>query len=110
MGQAIVVSSKPSARPGVRAFECNRSITSMEIERYATVAAVKKHRPPDVLAGKLFDLGASSVTIYSNIVTVEADPEGWDELEPQVLDLIENMFIYYREGVPITTGLEEQPG
>jgi Scaffold protein Nfu/NifU N terminal len=109
MGQTIVVTSKPSARPGVRAYECNRSITSMEIERYISADAVKKHRPPDVLASKLFDLGASSVTVYSNIVTVEADPDGWDELEPQVVDLIENLFIHYREGVPVTTGLEEPP-
>ena len=58
MGQHITVTVAPGASPSVRIFDLNRSITGMAIERYPSVAAVKAGRPPDVLARRLFDLGA----------------------------------------------------
>ena len=75
MGQAIVVTAKPGGRPGVVIFECNRSLTGMQTERYPAPPDDSRHRPPDVLARQLFDLGARHVTIYSNIVVVEATDE-----------------------------------
>ena len=106
MGQAIVVTAKPAARPGVVIFECNRSLTGMQVERYPASPDESRHRPPDVLARQLFDLGASHVTIYSNVVVVEAPPEEWaaefddgTNVEQSVVEAITNLFIYYRPGV-----------
>ena len=71
MGQEITVTTRPGASPAVRMFTCNRSITGMAIERYASPDEAGGARPPDVLARRLFDAGAWRVTIYSSAVTVE---------------------------------------
>src|SRR2546426_174744 len=63
MGQPITVTARPGASPSVRLFDLNRSLTGMEIERYHTVDDPTGDRPPDVLARRLFDLGATRVTI-----------------------------------------------
>jgi hypothetical protein len=111
MGQAIVVTVKRGARPDVVTFDCNRSLTGMEIERYTSPPAGSRQRPPDELARRLFALGVSHVTIYSNVVTVVAPPEAWPDLEDQVVDTITNLFIYYRPGVlpPAIEGEEAAP-
>jgi hypothetical protein len=95
MGQQITVTVTTGASPSVRIFNLNRSITGMAIERYPSVDAVKAGRPPDVLARRLFDLGADSATVYSSSATVTAAPERWAELEPKVVETIENLFGYY---------------
>jgi len=95
MGQHITVTVASGASPSVRIFNLNRSITGMAIERYPSVEKVKAGRPPDVLARRLFDLGADSVTVYSSSATVTAPPERWAALEPQIVETIENLFGYY---------------
>jgi hypothetical protein len=96
MGQPITVTVRAGASPRVRFFDLNRSLTSMAIERYASpAAAAEGQRPPDVLARRLFELGAESVTVYSSVVTVEAPAEAWAELEPKVVSTIEYLFLYY---------------
>jgi hypothetical protein len=97
MGQPITVTSRAGASPAVRLFDLNRSLTGMELERYSTVeeAKAKGLRPPDVLAARLLEAGALSVTIYSNAVTVEAPAESWATLEPRAQYLIEHLFEYY---------------
>ena len=97
MGQTITATSRPGAAPAVRLFDLNRSLTGMEIERYSTVeeARAKGRRPPDVLAERLLEEGALSVSIYSNTVTVEAPADGWRSFEPRVLYLVEHLFEYY---------------
>src|SRR5437762_5147536 len=97
MGQPIMVTVHAGATPEVRFFECNRSLTGMAIEVYTadSEAAVSGARPPDVLARRLLEAGASKVTIYSNVVTVEAAPEAWAELEPKVTHTIEHLFDVY---------------
>jgi hypothetical protein len=103
MGQAIVVTAKPAGRPGVVMFECNRSLTGMQTERYRSADNAARNRPPDVLARQLFDLGATHVTIYSNVVVVEATEDDWaaefedgTTFEQSVIEAITNLFIYYR--------------
>ena len=95
MGQFITVTVRPGASDSVRFFDLNRSLTGMAIERFASAADVKDgdHRPTGVLAKRLFDLGAKSVTVYSSSVAVTAD--AWDTLEPQVVETIEHLFGYY---------------
>ncbi|MET0895029.1 MAG: hypothetical protein ABWY80_04170 [Acidimicrobiia bacterium] len=95
MGQHITVDVATGASPTTRIFNLNRSITGMAIERYPSVEAISKGRPPDVLARRLFDLGADSVTVYSSSATVTAPAEQWASLEPQVVETIEHLFGYY---------------
>ncbi len=99
MGQPITVTSRPGLRPDVMHFELNRSLTGMQIDRYASVADATGTKPPDELARRLFALGVTGVTIYSSSVTVTAPAERWQELRSQVEETIVNLFIYYREGV-----------
>ena len=95
MGQLITVTVRSGASPSVRIFDLNRSLTGMAIERYASVDDVRDGRPPDVLARRCFDLGATAVTVYSSAVAVTAPPDQWDELEPKVVATIEHLFGYY---------------
>ena len=95
MGQEITVTSRVGSAPTVRIFDCNRSLTGMAIESYASVNEAGGSRPPDVLARRLFDLGATRVTVYSSGVTAEAPADRWDALEPEVERAIQHLFGYY---------------
>jgi hypothetical protein len=95
MGQTITVTSREGSRPEVRFFDTNRSLTGMAIEHYASPADVHWQRPPDVLAQRLFELGATAVTIYSNVITVEAPVDAWDALEARIEHIITHLFNYY---------------
>ena|SRR5260221_9618875 len=97
MGQPITVTMRSGAAPNIRFFECNRSLTSMAIEVYTadSDAAATGARPPDVLAHRLLDAGATKVTIYSNVVTVEAPADVWPGLEPKTIFTIEHLFEFY---------------
>jgi hypothetical protein len=95
VGQLITVTVRVGTSPGVRMFDLNRSLTGMAIERYASRDDIRHGRPPDVLARRLFDLGATAVTVYSSAVAVTAPPEQWDALEPKVVATIEHLFGYY---------------
>jgi hypothetical protein len=95
MGQEITVTARPGASPAVRIFDCNRSITGMAIERYSSPEDASRGRAPDVLAHRLFELGAQQVTVYSNDVIVEAPPEAWPDLEPKVIETIHHLFGFY---------------
>ena len=95
MGQEIAVTQRAGVSDSVRVFDLNRSLTGMAIERYRSVDDVKGGRPPDVLARRILDLGATKVTIYSSVVTVEMPADRWAELEAKFADAIEHLFIYY---------------
>ena len=97
MGQPITVTIRPGASPSVRLFDLTRSLTGMAIERYRSYDETTGHRPPDVLARRLLHFGASRVTLYSSVVTVEAPADRWTELEPKVIETIEHLFGYYGE-------------
>ena len=97
MGQPIVVVQKRSSSKGVLRFEVNRSLTGMGHERYRSAESATGDRPPDVLARRLFEHGGvKAVSVYSNMITVElaggSDGAG-------LLELIEQLFIHYRDGV-----------
>jgi hypothetical protein len=97
MGQPIVVTEKPTARPGVLRFETNRVLTGMAHERYRAGEDITGDRPPDELARRLFARGGvSAVHVYGNVVTVELSRNGTPE---GIKQLIEDLYIYYREGV-----------
>jgi hypothetical protein len=58
-------------------------------------SVVLERRPPDVLAERLFALGATAVTVYSNVVTIEAPVSVWPDLEGKVEHTITHLFHYY---------------
>jgi hypothetical protein len=95
VGQDIAVTARLGASASVRVFELNRSLTGMANERYDPRIGVTGDGPADVLARRLFDLGAMGVTVYSNVVTVQAPPDRWGELEAKVAEAIEHLFRYY---------------
>jgi hypothetical protein len=97
MGQPITVTARSGASPTVWMYDLNRSLTGMAIEKYASVEEARERggRPPDVLALRLLEAGATTVTVYSNTVTVEAPADRWAELEPKARFLIEHLFEYY---------------
>jgi hypothetical protein len=112
MGQEITVTRKPTSRPGVVVFELNRSLTGMGHERYRSEKGqppeVVGHRPVDELARRLFAAGGvRAVHVYSNVVTVEmADGNGADAL----VDVMRDLFTYYREGVEVVDPMAGVPG
>ena len=116
MGQPITVTSRVGSAATVRIFDCNRSLTGMAIERYsAPEQAAGGDRAPDVLAARLFAMGATKVTVYSNVVSVEAPPELWPVLEPKVIEAIEHLFGFYGDDAGWSDdalramGIEPQP-
>lgn len=98
MGQPITVTVRSGVRSDVKNFDLNRSLTGMQTHRYLAGKDVAGTKPPDELARRLFELGVSAVTIYSSVVTVVAPAEQWPSLVAKVVDTIENLFIYYRDG------------
>jgi hypothetical protein len=96
MGQPITVAMRTGGRPEIRFFECNRSLTGMAIEVYEAASGSSGDRPPDVLARRLFQAGATKVTVYSNVATVEAPPDVWSSgLEDKATFTIEHLFEFY---------------
>jgi hypothetical protein len=96
MGQPITVTVREGAAPDVRFFECDRSLTGMAIEVYVGESpALSGDKPPDVAARRLIEAGATKVTIYSNVVTVEAPAAAWAELEPKAVHILEHLFEFY---------------
>jgi hypothetical protein len=97
MGQPITVTEKPSKRAGIVRFELNRSLTGMGHEEYRSAADTTGHRPPDLLARRLFDhASVKAVHIYSNEVTVEL--HAWKSGEG-LKEAIEGLYIHYLPGV-----------
>jgi len=99
MGQPVTVIEKSSAIPGVVRFEINRSITGMGIERFTGPESVVGARPVDELARRLFERGGiTSITVNSNMITVQL-ASGASTMGMK--GLIEELFLYYREGVEV---------
>lgn len=101
MGQPVTVVEKPAATGGIVRFEINRSITGMGHERYHPDDNILGVRPPDELARRLFERGGiDAIHVNSNVITLDiakgANTEG-------IRDLIEELFLYYREGVEVPT-------
>jgi hypothetical protein len=96
MGQDITVAQAPSISNTTHIFELNRSLTGMEIETFSDIESTAKgHSAPEILARRILTLGATSVSVYSNIVTVECSPEIFSNIEPKIIDVMENLFRYY---------------
>jgi len=101
MGQPVSVIEKPSSQDGVVRYEINRTLTGMGHERYLADQPVEDDRPPDELARRLFERGGiDGIHINSNVITVHlsrgAETDG-------ILEIIEDLYTYYRPGVRVPT-------
>jgi hypothetical protein len=97
MGQPVTVLVKPSSRPGVVRFEINRSLTGMAGERYVAGGDILDDRPVDELARRLLaEDGVEAVHVNSNVITVETARA---DAEAGLREIIEDLFLFYREGV-----------
>ncbi|MEY2469384.1 MAG: hypothetical protein QOF21_2082 [Actinomycetota bacterium] len=97
MGLAINVTEHPTRTPGVFRFEADRGLTGMAHERYTSIGDVVYDRPPDRLAKALFERGGvKHVHIYGNEITVTLEPGA---VTAGIPELIQGLFIHYREGV-----------
>ncbi len=97
MGQPIVVTQRPAARPGVLRFEANRVLTGMAHERYGVGEDITGDRPPDELARRIFARGGvDEIHVYGNVLTVVLARGGRPD---GIREIIEGLYTYYREGV-----------
>lgn len=97
MGQAITVTEKPTAKPGVVRFETNRNLTGMGHRRFTSPSDAMEDRPVDALARKLFEHGGvDAVHVYGNVVTVDLSKGASGEW---IAEIIHDLFVHYRPGV-----------
>jgi hypothetical protein len=102
MGQPITVTERPSKRSGIVRFDLNRVLTGMGHEEYRSAADTAGHRPPDLLARRLFEHDSvKAVHIYGNEVTVEL--HAWKSAEG-LKESIEGLYTHYLPGVQPFTG------
>jgi hypothetical protein len=99
MGQPVTVIEKPSAIAGVVRFETNRPLTGMGHEIFRSAADAKADRPADLVARTVFEHGGvESVHVNANVITVKLAPSG---TAGGLKERLEELFIYYREGVEV---------
>ena len=104
MGQPVTAIEKPAPRHGMVRFDLNRSITGMDHERYVDGQEIPGDRPPDELARRLFATGSvKAVHMIGNSITVDL-ADGRDS--SGLLEVIEGLFTFYREGVTPTVVAE----
>lgn len=98
MGQNVTVVQKQSSNPKVVRFEINRSLTGMGHERYSSVDDVVDDRAVDQLVRSLFETGGvDSIHVNSSVITVQL---GGGSTGAGLLEVIQNMFRFYGDGVP----------
>ena len=99
MGQPVTVIEKASPYPDVVRFETNRALTGMGHESYRSLDDVKANRPPELIARALFEHGGvAAVHVNANVITVHLSRSDGAAGLKQV---IEDIYIYYREGVEV---------
>lgn len=110
MGQPVVVTPKPSSRPGVLRFETNRSFTGTGHERFTSLDQTDGERPAAVLARRFFESGqVDAVHVYMNMVTVDLR-KGYTG--DSLAETLEDLYTYYREGFvppPLEMPADEAP-
>lgn len=96
MGQDITATNISSGRESSHIYSLNRSLTGMEISNYDDPEMVADpNNGADVLAKRLLNLGVESVSIYSNVVTVNCEMEVFSKIEDEVKSTLENLFRFY---------------
>jgi hypothetical protein len=110
VGQPVVVTAKPSSRPGILRFEANRSLTGTGHERFSSLDETDGERPAAVLARRFFETGqVDAVHVYMNVVTVDLRKGFTGDA---LAGTLEDLYTYYREGFvppPMEMPAEEAP-
>jgi hypothetical protein len=97
MGQLITVKNSTSTN-NISTYVLNRSLTGMENFTFTSSSKAKEgNSPAHVLAARILNLGAKSVSIYSNVVTVKADKEFFTTNIGKLNTLMEKLYLYYGE-------------
>lgn len=80
-------------------FETNRNFTGMGHERYLLDQEVTGDRPPDEIARLLFSTGqVDKVHVYAQTITVTLTA---GETSDGLADVLRDLYIHYKPGVPI---------
>lgn len=99
MGQPVTVIEKITAQPGVVRYETNRNLTGTGHEYFDAPPHAVGERAVDELARRLFATGkVRSVHVYLNMITVQLTG---DARSAGLGPVIEDLYLYYREGVPV---------
>jgi hypothetical protein len=99
MGQPVTVIEKASSTPGVVRYETNRTLTGTGHEIYRAGEPVTGVKWCDELARRLFERpGVAGVHMNGSVITVRLEPGAAPD---GLLELIGEMFIYYRPGVEV---------
>lgn len=101
MGQPVVVTEKPSRRPGVVRYEANRSLSGMGHENFRVgdqSAHLNRSASSSAeLARRLFATGqVAGVHVYQNMITV--DLEG-DHSTEGLSDIVRDLYQYWQPGM-----------
>lgn len=106
MGQDITVTRVESGVESAHIFSLNRSLTGMEIITYSDKnMTVDTNNAAEVLAQRLLEMGVETVSVYSNIVTINCEPEIFGKLEKQISETIENLFRFYGDNAGWAAGI-----
>jgi hypothetical protein len=96
MGQDISFEKVDSGNSTDHIYSLNRSLTGMEIASYDDVNfEVDKNNGADVLAKHILGLGVNSVSIYSNVITINCDSDKFKTIESKVEEVFSNLFRFY---------------
>lgn len=95
MGQLITVNTASSTKD-TRTFVLDRSLTGMENFNFTTEAQTQEgDSPAHVIAGRILKLGAKSVSVYSNVITVLGDESFFETNNDQMILMMEKLYLYY---------------
>ena len=98
MGQLITV-NKASNTKETSTFVLNRSLTGMENYTFTTIDQTNEdNSPAHVLARRILKLGAKSVSVYSNVVTVNGTQDFLTQNNDKIIALTEKLYLYYGAG------------
>ncbi|MBP9115810.1 MAG: hypothetical protein KBF89_05635 [Acidimicrobiia bacterium] len=97
MGQLITVSTTVSSKDS-KTFVLDRALTGTENFTFTTIEQASQDiSQAYVLAKAILQLGANSVSIYSNVVTIKAKEDFFIENDKKLTSLMEKLFLYYGE-------------
>ena len=95
MGQDITVEELPST-DSVHVYSLNRSLTGMDVYAYENKDDVPQDNDPaNILSRRLLELGAETVAIYSNVVTITCDPTKFSSIKSDVEETMQTLFRFY---------------
>ena len=95
MGQLITVKNAANTKNSIT-FVLNRSLTGMENLLFTDVdQAFNNDSPAHVISRRILELGADSVAVYSNVITVGGKTVFISTNNETIIAIIEKLYLYY---------------